>query len=206
MNRNLTRWLKILIFPVVVLSVVLIWGASLLDSMADVLEAKEIIKSADVLIVLGGEHNGERTRRAIEIYKQDYAGRILFSDGTNLSWRTKAVDEMTALASSLDVPQDSIFTEESSKSTYENAIFTKEILEEKGWKSAIVVTTYWHTRRVKMIFDHVYKDSGISLSYAPAREQSNDNLHGWWKDSEDQQTVLTEWAKLGVYWLKYIIF
>lgn len=174
-----------------------------LQAMADYLVVNEQLKTSDVIIVLGGEAKGERTERAVQLYKAGQSSRLLFSDGTSLSWRTQAVDEMTALAKQLGVPDDAIYTEESSRSTYENALYTKEILKKNRWKSAIVVTTDWHTRRSQFIFDKIYRDSGIRLTYAGAKDPNFDDLQGWWQDGEKQQVVLSEWAKFFVYWLKY---
>lgn len=101
------------------------------------------------------------------------------------------------------MPEEDIYTEEHSRSTYENALYTQRVLKEKGWNSAIVLTTYWHTRRTKLVFEEVYRGSGITLTYASAKDKRFDGLEEWWEDAEKQQTVLTEWSKLIVYWFKY---
>ncbi len=175
----------------------------LLQSVADFLIADETMEKSDVIIVLGGEIKGERTKRAVELFNQGYADVLLFSDGTDLSWRTKAVDEMVDLARELGVPEDAIQKETSSRSTYENAVFSKEIMLDKNYQSAIVVTTDWHSKRSKFIFDKVFDETNIKLTYANAPDERIDSLKNWWKDSEKQQIVLTEWAKFIVYWLKY---
>lgn len=175
----------------------------LLQSVADFLIADESVEKSDALIVLGGEIKGERTKRAVELYNQGFAGTLIFSDGTDLSWRTKAVDEMTALASELGVPDSEIKKETDSRSTYENAVYSKKLMQGNGFKSAIVVTTDWHSKRSKFIFDKVFAGSDIKLTYANAPDDRIDSLKDWWKDSEKQQIVLTEWAKFIVYWLKY---
>lgn len=175
----------------------------LLQSMADFLITDETMEKSDVIIVLGGEIKGERTKRAVELYNQGLAGTLLFSDGTDLSWRTKAVEEMTALALELGVPKEAIMEETDSRSTYENAVYSKEVMLKNNYKSAIVVTTNWHSKRSQFIFDKVFAGTNIKLSYANAPDERIDSLQQWWKDSEKQQIVLTEWAKYAVYWLKY---
>lgn len=175
----------------------------LLQSMADFLIADETVKKSDVIIVLGGEIKGERTKKAVELYNQGLADTLLFSDGTDLSWRTKAVEEMTSLALELGVPPKAIMEETDSRSTYENAVYSKKLLLKNNYKSAIVVTTNWHSKRSKFIFDKVFEGTNITLTYANAPDERIDSLKDWWKDSEKQQIVLTEWAKFIVYWLKY---
>ncbi|MEC1715500.1 YdcF family protein [Schinkia azotoformans] len=175
----------------------------LLQSVADFLIADETAEKSDALIVLGGEIKGERTKRAVELYNQGFAGTLIFSDGTDLSWRTKAVDEMIVLASELGIPDTAIKKETDSRSTYENAVYSKKLMLDNGFKSAIVVTTDWHSKRSKFIFDKVFAGSDIKLTYANTSDDRIDSLRDWWQDSEKQQIVLTEWAKFIIYWLKY---
>jgi uncharacterized SAM-binding protein YcdF (DUF218 family) len=171
--------------------------------MFDYLVVKEKPKSADVIIVLGGELKGERTREAVRLYKHGMGKKLLFSDGTDLSWRTKAIEEMTDLAKELGVPKEAIVKETVSRSTFENAQYTLKIMKQHNWKSAIIVTTNWHTRRSQYVFEKIYQNSGIQLTYASAPDPYHKSFTNWWKDSEKQQVVLMEWAKLLIYWLKY---
>lgn len=198
--RKLKLILGILLILIIIGFVV---KSPLLQSVADFLITDETAVKSDAIIVLGGEIKGERTKRAVELYNQGLAGTLIYSDGTDLSWRTKAVDEMTALASQLGVPDVAIKKETDSRSTYENAFYSKKVVLDSGFKSAIVVTTDWHSKRSKFIFDKVFEGSNIKLTYANAPDDRIDSLKDWWKDSEKQQIVLTEWAKFIVYWLKY---
>lgn len=198
------RKLKLILGILLILIIIgFIVKSPLLQSVADFLITDETAVKSDAIIVLGGEIKGERTKRAVELYNQGLAGTLIFSDGTDLSWRTKAVDEMTALASQLGVPDAAIKKETDSRSTYENAFYSKKVMLDSGFKSAIVVTTDWHSKRSEFIFDKVFEGTNIKLTYANAPDDRIDSLKDWWKDSEKQQIVLTEWAKFIVYWLKY---
>lgn len=157
---------------------------------------------SDALIVLGGELLGERTRKAAELYKAGAAPHVMLSDGTTMSWRTTAMKEMFDLAVLEGVPADRIVREDRSRSTYENALYTKELMAERGWDSALVVTTDWHGKRARFIFDKLYAGTGIELGYCGIPDGRSD-FAGWWTDGEKQQVVLTEWSKMIVYWLKY---
>lgn len=158
--------------------------------------------SADAIVVLGGELNGERTRKGAELYGQGLAPWVMLSDGTKMSWRTYAIDEMYALAVQEGVPEERILREQQSRSTYENAVYVREMMEERGLASALVVSSDWHGRRVGFIFGKVFEHSGIALQVCGAPDDRSD-FERWWADGEKQQVVLTEWAKLLVYWVKY---
>ena len=203
--KRLIKRNRYLIFAIIILLIVTIsmFKDSLLQRMGNFLVIEDDFKKSDVIIVLGGEYKGERTKKAVELYKLGYAPTIILSDGTDLSWRTKAVNEMYDLARLLEIPASSIVKEEESRSTFENAIFSRQLLINKGWKSAIVVTTSWHTRRTKSTFTNIYRGTSITLHYAGALDNIMPTPVQWWKDSEKQQIVLSEWAKLIVYKLKY---
>ena len=207
---NLKRLFKKKVYLILSLFIILILAIllskdSLLQRMGNFLVVEDDFRKSDVIIVLGGELKGERTKKAVELYKLGYAPTIILSDGTDLSWRTKAVDEMYDLALLLGVPPSSIYKEDDSRSTYENAVYTKQLLVNGDWKSAIVVTTNWHSRRVKSTFTKVYHDTSIILHYASASDHIMPKLEQWWEDSEKQQIILSEWAKFIVYKLKYRI-
>ena len=193
----------VIIGLVLLIAAVFIFHRFLLQETADFLFIKSNPQKSDVIIVLGGEIKGGRTEKAVQLYQEGYAPRLLFSDGTDLSWRVKSIDEMVALAQSLKVPNSAIFKEQQSLSTYENAVYTKQIMLAHEWKSAIVVTTGWHTRRSRFVFEKVYRNTGIHLTYSAAPDKENKDYTNWWKDSEKRQVILTEWSKLLVYTIQY---
>ncbi len=203
--RQGKRWRLIYLILGILLLVLIILMIKnpFLQWMANHLYIEARPESADVLIVLGGEHQGERTARAVQLYEEGYADQLLLSDGTSLSWRTTGVEEMEAYALKLGVPASSIHIEDQARSTYENAFYSKRYMEEQGWDRAIVVTVGWHSKRSQYIFEKVFKGSGIQLSYAMAEDPRFSNLDKWWQDEEKEQTFLMEWAKYVVYRLKY---
>lgn len=200
---RLRRMVQLLLLLCAVLVLVAALHAPILTAVGDYLKLDcEGAAKSDVLIVLGGEMDGERTRKGVELYKQGWAAKMMLSDGTKMSWRTTAMKEMVDLAVLEGVPAADIIQENRSRSTVENAIYTKELMLEHGYSSVLVVTTDWHGKRSRFIFEKVYEGSGIELSYCGTPDARSD-FAAWWKDGEKQQVVLTEWAKTIVYWAKY---
>lgn len=200
--RRKRFWIPVGILMVVLL-VLLVWKNAILQAMADHLVSVDEPARADVIIVLGGEREGERTEKAAQLREQGYADRLMLTDGLKVSWRHTAVGEMKAYALQRGVPEESIWIEDRARSTYENALYTREIMEAEGWDEALVVTTDWHTQRSRYIFEKVYEGSGIELRYIGAEDPRFPELELWWADGEKQQVVLEEWAKYLVYLLKY---
>lgn len=198
------RWkYKLLLFFAALIVLAAVFHRPILTAVAEELKVGcEDPARSEVMIVLGGELDGERTRKAAELYKQGIAPKIMLSDGTMMSWRTAAIQEMYDLAVLEGVDPEDILREEQSRSTYENALYTKEIMLEMGLVSALVVTSDWHGKRTQFIFNKVYEGTGIQLQVCGTPDGRSDFTE-WWTDGEKQQVVLTEWAKRIVYWLRY---
>jgi len=194
---------KLLLFPIAAAVMMLVLHDPILTAAGAYLKLGcETPAESDVIIVLGGEMNGERTRKGAELYREGVAPKVMLSDGTKMSWRTTAIKEMYDLAVLEGVPPEDLIQENRSRSTYENAVYSKELMRELGYDSAVVVTTDWHAKRSRFIFEKVYKGSGVELAYCGTPDARSD-FTDWWKDGEKQQVVLTEWAKTLVYWTKY---
>lgn len=144
---------------------------------------------SDIIIALSGESG--RVNIATKLYWNGYGSYLVLSNYKE--WGSKHGD-MLQTALSLGIPREAIITEDAAQSTYENAKYTLPIMQEHGFKSAIVVSSDFHMRRVKFNFDRVYKGSGIKLTYVGADSGYNANF--WWADSYSRSTTLNEYAKL----------
>ncbi len=129
---------------------------------------------ADIAIVLGAAVNSdkpspvfkERINHAVNLYKDGNIQKILFTGGKG---ENKAYAESVVAkeySSALGVLQDDIMIESESRTTKENILQSKKLLEESNLKSALLVTDPLHTKRAMMIA----KDNGfidISASATP---------------------------------------
>ncbi|WP_249900340.1 YdcF family protein [Paenibacillus sp. PK3_47] len=146
-------------------------------------------QNADVIMILSGGWG--RIEKGAELYSQKYAPQLLLSNASESGSYRK---DMQDTAMSLGVPQEALLTENEALSTYQNAEFTLPIMKQQGFTSAIVVSSDFHMRRVKFIFDHVYKDSGIRLTYVGA--DSSYDAKWWWSDPRSRETTFNEYVKM----------
>jgi len=149
----------------------------------------QLPKQADAIIVLSGGQ--ERVEKAAELYKAGYAPSIILS---NAKESTSSSGDMLQTAFNLGIPHDAIFTENAAESTYQNAEFTLPIMKEHDFKSAIVVSSDFHMRRVKLLFYSVYKKSEIELTYVGST--SGYNAKRWWSDRKSRETTFNEYVKM----------
>ncbi len=144
---------------------------------------------SDAIIILSG--GGGRVEEGATLYNEGYASSIILS---NARESISHSGNMLQTALALGIPASIIFTENEALSTYQNALYTLPIMQEYGFKSAIVVSSDFHMRRVKFIFEHVYKDSRIELSYVGS--DSGYNAQWWWSDRYSRETTFNEYVKM----------
>ena len=164
--------------------------------MENFLIVNEEPKPADVIIVLAGD-SGARVEHGVRLYQSGYANKILLSGESGSS----QIMERQAL--SLGVPKDDILLEAKSLSTYQNAKYSLEIMRAKKFKSAILVTSPYHTKRASIIFGQFFK--GIDLTTCSVPYNSPD-VGKWWTDSDKFTVVTSEYFKLVWYYLFSGIF
>lgn len=84
-------------------------------------------------------------RRAPKIIVTGGSGNPAFQD------RSEA-PLMLELLTLMGVPEEDVILEGNSRNTYENAVFTKAVMQEEGLRSAVLVTSALHMRRSRAIF------------------------------------------------------
>ena len=130
----------------------------------------EEIPVADVMVVLGGgtesaipprttvEINGagDRVLYAAKLYRDGKAERILLSGGS-IEWlnngSTTPADDMAAILMDIGIPDYALIIENTSRNTYENALYTREILEEEEIEQILLVTSAMHMPRAVALFE-----------------------------------------------------
>ena len=120
-------------------------------------------KRADVIVILGGDA-GDRVFRAIELFRAGLAPRIIIS-GTGDCFFIR--DRLVLSGISTNV----INAESISRNTKENAEFSVRLMKGQGMRSAIVVTSWFHSRRALACFRNF--GTGMDFSSFPAYDGIN---------------------------------
>ena len=89
------------------------------------------LEKADAIFVLGS-HDLRVAERAVELYRANWAPKIIFSGGlgnlTKTKWTEPEADIFSRLALNAGVPTDDILVENESTNTGENVTFTRQLL------------------------------------------------------------------------------
>jgi uncharacterized SAM-binding protein YcdF (DUF218 family) len=137
------------------------------------------IPNAEAIVVLGGatksaiwprptvdlSEPGDRVIYAAQLYRQKKAPIIVLSGG-RIDWRGSGSSESADMATiliSIGVPAEVIIQEPLSLNTYENAVNVRKILEYRGIKKVLLITSAMHMPRSLKIFQR----QGIDVIPAP---------------------------------------
>lgn len=137
-------------------------------------EPLEKVKTYSAVIVLGGfsgeDRNGngvfnsysDRFIQGVELKEQNKASHILVTSG-NGNLQASSFREATWAKGELkkfNLPDSVILIEQDSRNTFENASFSKKLLEQRHLLPPyILVTSAWHMRRAQYIF----KKEGLNV-------------------------------------------
>lgn len=146
--------------------------------------------SAPAIVVLGGGladeadpsrtaqlgQNGDRLWVAFQLYRAGKSPLILISGGSPPNDTPES-----ALASGIllgwGVPGPAILTEEKSRDTHQNAIFSQRILAQKGIDRILLVTSAAHMPRAVATFER----SGLTVYPVPGDYLAGGKDEGFWQ-------------------------
>ena len=118
-------------------------------------------KKADVIIMFGGGDKG-RMEKAAELYHTGYADYVIITPESE-----EIYPQSTEFAIELGIPEDAIIEEYQATSTYTNAVESFKLMDQYDFDSGLVVTSDYHLKRSKMIYDRV-NDGQYELTYIAA--------------------------------------
>ena len=131
----------------------------------------DCLSMSDAIILLEGD-GFDRFRKAVSLYKQGKAPKIVFSGNiTDYDYGSFPFAEVLPRMLEAGVPEDDIIHEDKSLNTREQAVEVVRMAQERGWKKLILVASHEHQYRAYLTFLREVLDSksGITLYNAPAR-------------------------------------
>jgi len=158
---------------------------------------------ADAIVVLGGDGPGfPRVRQAIALFNADYAPTVVFSGGTLEDAGIACSSARLSLeaARKLGLPDGAAVIVEGAQSTYDEAVNIRRLARQRSWRSIIIVTDLFHTRRAVRTFRSLLPNTTIYVS--AASDPRYDPGH-WWQSEHSLVVVFSEVIKLAFYWAKY---
>ncbi len=160
--------------------------------LGNFLSLQDRLEKSDCVVVVSGGETMERTVEGVKLFKEEYAPCILFS-GAAKKGNVSNAKTMRRQAIKERVPEDKIFIEEKATSTYENALFSKPILDKNNFKKIILVTSPYHQRRAYMNFKYVLGNGYKIINHSSPDSEWSANT--WWK-SQNINLSLEEFSRV----------
>lgn len=176
------RWIGLGIFGLVLPSLPIV-GDMLLVELETAVASPPIAEfpNADAIVVLGGsaapalkprneaeESGGARMLKAARLFKAGKAPLVFTSGGgdyldDNGVERAEA-DDMADVLVAMGVTSTAVIRQRRSRTTYEDAVLTAEMMRERGVKKVLLVTSAFHQRRASALF----RKHGFEVISAPS--------------------------------------
>lgn len=175
---------------------VLLVGYFLLYLTGRLLVVSQAIQPVDAVVVLsGGEGRVEYAARLF--YDASAKWFVITETGDWVPGNPEPVSEFDAVrANRLGVPLSAIYiTPRETSNTAGEASVVRQMIEDTGVRSIMVVTDPFHTRRAQLLFWHALRGSGVQLRmraveghpYRPAT---------WWLSDQWRRETVQEYGKI----------
>ncbi len=189
--------LIILLFLVILCFLLYLVRGPLLRFMAESWIIEDTLDKVDALIILGDDNfYADRVTRGAQLFREGRAP-VIVASGRRLRPNAGIAELMEHDLVERGVPREKIVRfSHDGDSTLEEAQSLVRIVKERKWRSVIVVTSNFHTRRVRYIFQHVFPQ-GMDVRVASARDGDFDPEH-WWEKRKSIKELTREFAGMVV--------
>jgi uncharacterized SAM-binding protein YcdF (DUF218 family) len=154
---------------------------------------------ADAMIVLGDDnYDGDRAAHAADLYRMGLAP-IVVASGRSLRPYAGIAEMIERDLESGGVPAASIVKfSHRGENTREEAEALAGLIAGRGWKRVLVVTSNYHARRARFIFERVLP-AGVSVQVSGAHDSEFDPSR-WWEARLGQKLFFNEVLGYAVAW------
>ncbi len=189
--------LILLLFFVIFCAVLYLVRRPILRFAAEAWIVEDPLDNADALIVLGDDNfYADRATRGAQLFREGKAP-VIVASGRRLRPNAGIAELMEHDLMERGVPRDKIVRlADDADSTLEEARALARLVRERKWHNVIVVTSNYHTRRARYIFQRVFPQ-GMVVHIASARDGDFDPEH-WWEKRKSIKELTREFAGMMV--------
>lgn len=149
---------------------------------------------AEAIVVVSGGDTPARTQKAVQMYNNGWAPRIIFSGAAEDKEGPSNAAAMRLDATRQGIPEQAILVEELSENTNENAQRTRDLLASHDIHDIILVTSGYHQRRASIEFGISTKDNDVTIRNAPTDDR--DWGWSWWLTPRGWFLAVGEFGKI----------
>jgi uncharacterized SAM-binding protein YcdF (DUF218 family) len=161
---------------------------------------EDIVERSDAILVLSDDNfYADRATRASQLYRQGL-GSVIVASGRRLRPYAGIAELIEHDLIERGVPKDKILrVPHDADNTREEAMALAQLARQKKWRSVIVVTSNYHTRRARYIFTNVFPPD-VRIRVSAARDGDFDPEHWWEKRISVKELSREMAAMLVAFW------
>jgi uncharacterized SAM-binding protein YcdF (DUF218 family) len=189
-----------LVFLAVLIGGIYLARRPLLRFAGESLVVEDPLEKSDAIIILSDDNfYADRATRAAEVFRQGLAP-VVVASGVRLRPNAGIAELMTHDLVERGVPKDHILPfPQDADNTREEAEALRKLLQDKKWKTVIVVTSNYHTRRARFIVTRVFAQKDVTVRMASARDGDYDP-ENWWQHRKSAKRFFHEIVGYAVAW------
>ena len=157
--------------------------------------------TADAIVAVSGGDTKARAIEAINLYKNGWADRIIFSGAAKDKSGPSNAAVMKSIALEFGVDGGHISIDEFSENTQQNAKNMDSIISQNDIKTVILVTSGYHQRRANLELDK-YTDDVVVFNH-PLKNDKDWSSH-WWLTFRGWWLALSELVKIVMFYISNI--
>lgn len=155
-------------------------------------------QKADAIVVVSGGDTRARTAEGIQLLQNGWADSIIFSGAAQDKSGPSNAAAMRLQAVKAGVPATSIYVEEDSATTEENALNTGTIFNNNNFQTVILVTSGYHQRRATLAFQK--ENADMTVLNRPLYNDKDWSAF-WWLNPRGWWLAGGEMGKIGVFYV-----
>jgi|CZKC01.1.fsa_nt_gi uncharacterized SAM-binding protein YcdF (DUF218 family) len=184
------RLMSLLVFALLLFAVYLV-RRPILRTVGDYWVVEDLSAQADALIILSDDDFiGSRAARAADLYHEGRAP-VIIASGRMMRPYAGVGELMQRDLTDRGVPSSAIeIYRHHASDTLEEAQTLRSLVVQKGWRHVVIVTSNYHTRRARYIFQRVFP-LGVQVDVASAKDPDFD-ISDWWEHKAGIKAFLHE--------------
>jgi uncharacterized SAM-binding protein YcdF (DUF218 family) len=201
------RWFKVVSILFALFIVFILSLNTILRGIGKWLNATDEAQQTEMCFVLGG-NSYERGLAATDLFKE-FPQQKFTTTGGNYPYQILCLDttmlecELTRhFMLSQGVPAEQVDTLSSAHSTMDESNEILSWCKANNTKHITVISSAFHMRRVRMVFEDKFNEAGIRINFHGAAPIEYTELN-WWQNEEGLIMTNNELVKLFYYFIKY---
>jgi uncharacterized SAM-binding protein YcdF (DUF218 family) len=188
-QERLLKWLIVLAAAAVLL---VIGVPAAMNGAAQALIRTDAPAKSDVIVALAGDPRSHREKHAAALHQQGWAKHVVVG-GVQASWGIHTAEAAKRYVVSLGVPESNVWMIRDTWNTRQEAKQLERLMRANQWRSAIVVTSAFHSRRATYTIERAAPDFAFRsapVPMAPPEWQPD----GWWSRRVDLGVTVREFV------------